>query len=653
MSGDVHFLKDHAALVYKLLDYTFDACLICKQSDTGLSTLFANQTFYSLTEQSEKDVIGFPPQLTANKSSADNIYEEILNNFNENRTYEKECSGINRSGNPFWAIVRSFPVEESGGKFCIILIKDITIRRKRENELTKAVKSVEESKVVKDKFLANMSHEMRTPLNGILGMSQLLEGTSLDSEQREFVEELRHSAENLLAIVNDILEFNFLKSTKFKLEKRKFSLRKQLNSLVETIKGRADEKGLKLELAVSEKMPETLVGDSVRLAQILMNVVGNSIKFTNEGSITIFVRTLESENGRVPVEFKVKDTGIGIPESMVSDIFETFNQASKSTSYKYGGTGIGLSIVKQVVGHMDGRINVESEIGKGTTITVILPFGMPESVPEFKSTDQTDSAGEIEQYPGYRVLIADDYPLNRRIVKGMMKKFGVEVDEAEDGTEAIEMSDKHDYSAIFMDVHMPEMGGLEATRKIREREKASGKHTPIIAVTASVLDRDIEECNNAGMDGFMAKPFTYNEIYQKFKQYVVESSPSSRQNDDSNSEKSEELFLQNLEEMTGGDKGLMVEMINLFLNQTPDLMNQIVYHFEKREYELVKSSSHTLKPTFTYVGMEEATELTKEIEELSAQENVPEEELNALIEKLKIVSEQAIARVSELKNRYL
>ena len=653
MSGDVHFLKDHAALVYKLLDYTFDACLICKQSDTGLSTLFANQTFYSLTEQSEKDVIGFPPQLTANKSSADNIYEEILNNFNENRTYEKECSGINRSGNPFWAIVRSFPVEESGGKFCIILIKDITIRRKRENELTKAVKSVEESKVVKDKFLANMSHEMRTPLNGILGMSQLLEGTSLDSEQREFVEELRHSAENLLAIVNDILEFNFLKSTKFKLEKRKFSLRKQLNSLVETIKGRADEKGLKLELAVSEKMPETLVGDSVRLAQILMNVVGNSIKFTNEGSITIFVRTLESENGRVPVEFKVKDTGIGIPESMVSDIFETFNQASKSTSYKYGGTGIGLSIVKQVVGHMDGRINVESEIGKGTTITVILPFGMPESVPEFKSTDQTDSAGEIEQYPGYRVLIADDYPLNRRIVKGMMKKFGVEVDEAEDGTEAIEMSDKHDYSAIFMDVHMPEMGGLEATRKIREREKASGKHTPIIAVTASVLDRDIEECNNAGMDGFMAKPFTYNEIYQKFKQYVVESSPSSRQNDDSSSEKSEELFLQNLEEMTGGDKGLMVEMINLFLNQTPDLMNQIVDHFEKREYELVKSSSHTLKPTFTYVGMEEATELTKEIEELSAQENVPEEELNALIEKLKIVSEQAIARVSELKNRYL
>jgi len=653
MSGDVHFLKDHAALVYKLLDYTFDACLICKQSDTGLSTLFANQTFYSLTEQSEKDVIGFPPQLTANKSSADNIYVEILNNFNENRTYEKECSGINRSGNPFWAIVRSFPVEESGGKFCIILIKDITIRRKRENELTKAVKSVEESKVVKDKFLANMSHEMRTPLNGILGMSQLLEGTSLDSEQREFVEELRHSAENLLAIVNDILEFNFLKSTKFKLEKRKFSLRKQLNSLVETIKGRADEKGLKLELAVSEKMPETLVGDSVRLAQILMNVVGNSIKFTNEGSITIFVRTLESENGRVPVEFKVKDTGIGIPESMVSDIFETFNQASKSTSYKYGGTGIGLSIVKQVVGHMDGRINVESEIGKGTTITVILPFGMPESVPEFKSTDQSDSAGEIEQYPGYRVLIADDYPLNRRIVKGMMKKFGVEVDEAEDGTEAIEMSDKHDYSAIFMDVHMPEMGGLEATRKIREREKASGKHTPIIAVTASVLDRDIEECNNAGMDGFMAKPFTYNEIYQKFKQYVVESSPSSRQNDDSSSEKSEELFLQNLEEMTGGDKGLMVEMINLFLNQTPDLMNQIVDHFEKREYELVKSSSHTLKPTFTYVGMEEATELTKEIEELSAQENVPEEELNALIEKLKIVSEQAIARVSELKNRYL
>lgn len=650
MSGDIQFLKEHTTLISKLLNYTFDACLICRPFNDGLKAVYANQTFYSLTEQSEENVIGSNPQLTANKATADNIYQEILKSFKSNQTFEKECSGLSRSGTPFWFIVKSYTIDDEGGRFCVILMKDITIRKKRENALTKAVEAAEDSKVAKDKFLANMSHEMRTPLNGILGMAQLLEGTELNEEQKEFVSEVRHSAENLLAIINDILEFNFLKSTKFKLENRKFSLKKQLRSLVETIRGRAEEKGLKLELVISDKFPDHLLGDSVRLTQILMNLIGNSIKFTNEGGVTILARAKEPENGRIPVEIKVKDTGIGIPKSMIEDVFESFNQASKTTSYKYGGTGVGLSIVNQLVGHMDGRIDIESEVGKGTAITLILPFEQPETATDFKSTDQATPAEKKEQYPGHKILIVDDYPLNRRIVKGMLNRLGVEVDEAEDGSDALKMSEENNYSAIFMDVHMPGMGGLEATRKIREREEKSGKTTPIVAITASVLDRDIEECRNAGMDGFMAKPFTYNQIYENFKKFVVEGNNSSDSEKQSKDEA--DLFLENLEEMTGGDRDLILEMLNLFLEQTPDLMNRISDHFEKGEFDLVKSTSHTLKPTFTYVGMESATELANRIEEMSAKEEIPKDALGKKIDELKNVCEDAIEKVSELKNRY-
>ncbi|WP_069130310.1 PAS domain-containing hybrid sensor histidine kinase/response regulator [Rhodohalobacter halophilus] len=648
MSGDIEFLQKHATLISKLLNYTFDACLICEPSDGELRTLYANQTYYSLTEQAEEDVVGAKPRLTANKTTADNIYQSILKSFNQSETFEKECSGLTAAGNPFWAIVKSYSIDDGDEKFCVILIKDITIRKRRERELTKAVESAEESKVVKDKFLANMSHEMRTPLNGILGTAQLLEGTELSEEQADYVEEVRHSAENLLAIINDILEFNFLKSTQFKLENRKFNLQKQLSGLLETIKGRAEEKGLKLELVVSDKFPSQLLGDSVRLTQILMNLIGNSIKFTNEGTVTILARALKPENGRVPVEIKVKDSGIGIPESMVEDVFESFNQAFKSRLYKYGGTGIGLSIVKQLVGHMDGRIDVESEIGKGTTVTLLLPFELPGSSTEYKSLDQQES--DEEEFSGHKILIVDDYPLNRRIVKGMLKRLGVEVDEAEDGAEALQLSEHHNYLAIFMDVHMPGMGGLEATRKIRGREEKKGIHTPIVAITASVLDRDIEECREAGMDGFMAKPFTYNQIYENFKKYVVDRESGEQLPEDDGQEPDE--LLNNLEEMTGGDQELIVEMLDLFLDQTPELMDQILEYFNQGKYNLVKSSSHTLKPTFTYIGMEQATELAKKIEEMAGREQVIEKELAILINELKDLCDDAIKRVGKVRERY-
>jgi len=492
-----------------------------------------------------------------------------------------------------------------------------------------------------------MSHEMRTPLNGILGITQLLEGKELDKENSDYVEEIKLSAENLLAIVNDILEFNFLKSTHFKLENRKFNIRKLLHQVVDNVRNQTEEKGLGLELVISENVPEYLVGDSVRFSQIVMNILSNSIKFTKEGEIAIFVTNRDSENGKIPIELKIKDTGIGIPESMINNIFESFSQASKSTSYKFGGTGLGLSLVKQLVGYMGGKIDVESKEGEGTSVYLQIPFYLPEKAVDFKTLKSSETDSKRESFSGHKILIVDDYTVNRRIVKGMMKKLGVDADEAEDGSIALEMVDQNDYSAIFMDVHMPGMGGLEATRRIREHDKKSKKDVPIIAITASVLDRDIEECKQAGMDGFIAKPFTYDELYNSFKEFIKNgrSSNTTAQSNDSSG-----IDLKNLYELTGGDEDLLKEIMELFLDQTPGLMSNVVSHFKSKEYDQVKEFSHTLKPTFTYVGMEKATELAEQIELLAGENNPDTKKLEKLINELNLICTQAIDKVKNARS---
>ena len=649
MRDNFKFINDHTELFGKLLNQTFDALLVSKLRGSDLKTVFANQTFYSISGLDEKDVIGSRPRITASSISANNLYDSILTNYKNDSLFEAECTCLNKTGSPFWAIIKSFPLNADGEKFCVTILKEITIRKKRENELKRALKEAESSKIVKDKFLANMSHEMRTPLNGILGMTQLLESKELDKENSDYVEEIKLSAENLLAIVNDILEFNFLKSTHFKLENRKFNIRKLLHQVVDNVRDKTEEKGLGLELVISENVPDYLVGDSVRFSQIVMNILNNSIKFTKEGEIAIFVTNRGSKNDKIPIELKIKDTGIGISESMIENIFESFSQASKSTSYKFGGTGLGLSLVKQLVGYMDGNVDVESTEGEGTSVFLQIPFYLPEKADGFKTLKSSTADSKRESFSGHKILIVDDYTVNRRIVKGMMKKLGVSADEAEDGTTALEMVDQNHYSAIFMDVHMPGMGGLEATKRIREHEEESKRDVPIIAITASVLDRDIEECKQAGMDGFIAKPFTYDELYNRFKEFIKNGRSSNPNKTGQNSDSSG-LDLKNLYELTGGDEDLLKEIMELFLDQTPGLMSNIISHFSRNEYDQVKEFSHTLKPTFTYVGMEKATELAEKIELLAGENKPDSKQLEMLIHELNEICSQAINKVKKARS---
>jgi len=334
---------------------------------------------------------------------------------------------------------------------------------------------------------------------------------------------------------------------------------------------------------------------------------------------------------------------------MINNIFESFSQSSKSTSYKFGGTGLGLSLVKQLVGYMDGKIDVESTEGVGTSVSLRIPFYLPEKAVDFKTLKSSETDSKKESFSGHKILIVDDYTVNRRIVKGMLKKLGVDADEAEDGSTALEMVDQNVYSAIFMDVHMPGMGGLEATRRIREHDDESKRNMPIIAITASVLDRDIKECKQAGMDGFIAKPFTYDELYSSFKEFI-KNGRSANSKTASESNDSSGLDLNNLYELTGGDKELSKEIMELFLDQTPGLMSKVLTHFKSNEYDKVKEFSHTLKPTFTYVGMDKATELAEQIELMAGENNPDAEKLEELINEMNTICTQAIDKVKNARS---
>jgi PAS domain S-box-containing protein len=646
MSDESNYLYSRPQMAAELLNYSFDACLICTLEHRELKTVYANQTYFDLTGFSESETLGQPPKLTSRPGYGDSVHQKIVDAFYRNEPFEKEHSGLTKSGNPFWAIIKSKQLSTKSDEtpHIVLLLKEITTRKKREGELRKAVDNAESSKVVKERFLANMSHEMRTPLNGILGMAQLLEGSGLNQDQAEHVDEIKHAAENLLAIVNDILEFNFIKSGKMKPERRLFDIRKQTRQLFELMKERTEKRNVEMNLVVAEKVPEKLVGDSVRLNQVLMNILSNAIKFTKNGEISVFVTPSGQADHRIFIEFTIRDTGIGIPEALVDDIFDSFNQASKSTTYKYGGSGMGLAIVKEIVGYMDGTIEVDSKEGEGTRFNVVIPFELPgDEMEEEPGPDKMPAPKMKPEFMGHRALVVDDYKINRRIVCGLLERLGVEVDEAETGEEALKKVQMNNYSIVYMDVHMPGMGGHEATRKIRQFNDTEKRSVPVIAITASVLDSDVEKSREAGMDGFLAKPFTLDQLVQAFREHVLGERESDR-----GERAAEKVNLDALEEMTAGDPAMMKEMVELFLNQTPLLTDKINSEFQAGNMQEVKVAVHTLKPTLSYVGMHQTMELAAVIEMQAGEDKPDMKRMEKEIDKLSKACNQAVSQLGRL-----
>jgi PAS domain S-box-containing protein len=542
--------------------------------------------------------------------------DEIMSRLLEERSLTNfEVRVRSRDGRSLWILANVTLLDGEDGRPELIegVLIEITERKLAEIEMRKAKEAAEAASRAKSEFLANMSHEIRTPMNAIIGMTELALDSPLTPQQREYLGLVKSSADSLLTVINGILDFSKVEAGRLEIERIDFRLRESLDETVMLLGLRARQKGLDLSSHVNPDVPNLVVGDPDRLRQILVNIVGNAIKFTEKGTVGISVDAEAAGERAVLVHFSVTDTGIGVPTEKQRMIFEAFAQVDGSTTRKYGGTGLGLTISAQLVELMGGGIWVESREGEGSTFHFTTRLEL-----------QSEHAGEVAAQalpPSIRpsgavrrplhVLVAEDCAANQILAVRLLEKRGHTAVIARDGREALAAFDSGRFDVVLMDVQMPEMNGFEVTAAIRDRDRLAGEHTPIVAMTAYAIRGDRERCLAAGMDRYLAKPIVAARLFEVVEDLVLGNSKQPEQERVQSSEWNDasDLLLR-----FDGDRQLLSAVAEVFLNDSPRLVAQVREAIANSDAVALERAAHAVRGSVGNFGAPGAVEAARTLE---------------------------------------
>ncbi|KFF04148.1 ATP-binding protein [Flavobacterium reichenbachii] len=484
-------------------------------------------------------------------------------------------------------------------------------------ELDIAEKKASVAAQTKENFLANMSHEIRTPLSGILGFTNLLQKRPLDETATEFVSSIQRSGENLMTIINDILDLSKIEAGMMRITPGIFSINGLLDSVETLFSERVKEKKLTISSKIETSIPDTLIGDATRLTQILVNLIGNAIKFTHQGSVSIEVYNKEQNENQVALGFKIIDTGIGIDKEKLDEVFERFNQGEDSTTRNYGGTGLGLSIVKRLILLQDGDIEVSSERGKGTTFSFYIPYEIAKEQLNAVPVANVDHFKDISN-TALRVLVVDDNAINQSLMKHLLSQWNIDFDMVSNGLEAVEYLRKKDCDLVLMDLQMPQMDGYTATQQIREILKLD---IPIIAMTAHALPGEREKCLSRGMNEYLSKPIKEEELFKLIASFGLKESKSEEINVRETNPVFEYIDLTYMKSVSSGNKAFEETVTKQFIDNVPRHLEQLKKAYQNQDFKMTKLTAHDLKSSVAIMGLLPLLEEKLDILETASEQN--------------------------------
>jgi len=565
----------------------------------------------------------------------------------EGRAGVYEVELIKKNGQRIWVLISGSPIYNLEGEMMgtIGIHYDMTAQKTLEKELAEAKITAEQAQKAEQQFLANMSHEIRTPMNAVIGMTHLLYETNLSETQKEYIDALRFSADSLMGLINNILDLSKIEAGELEFEEQTFNLQQMLKGLQRTFQFKVKDKPVSVDMAIDEQISNLIIGDPTRLNQILTNLLGNASKFTHQGTIGVKASLQNSTEAQYWIEFQVHDTGIGIPNDKLDIIFENFKQADIKVTRKYGGTGLGLTIVKELIEIQGGNINAQSKPNEGSVFKFILPYGNSgiKAVEKARSYEKSNAHLRNLLKDQY-VLVVEDNDMNQKLITKILEIWECPFDLAIHGKEAVEFTMLQKYDLILMDIHMPEMDGVVATATIRNDHENLNQHVPIIAMTAAALLDEKNRALKAGMNDYLTKPFSPDLLLDKIGKIMGFRADKALAKINKTANVPNDLptiSFNYLYEFSNGDRIFVKDMVDTFIKESPKAFEELEIAFTKKDWEGVYKIAHRMKPNFMMLGMKSQQDTAAQIEKMIKKEEYTEATIQQLIKDLETAAEQA------------